>query len=295
MNFLISGGTGFIGSALCSHLSATGHSVVVKTRRPELINKTMKGISNLSQLSSNNKFDVVINLTGEPIANNRWSENQKRKILQSRIDSTKELIGFMESSKNKPALFISSSAIGYYGVGTSNDGVDETSLGDNSFSSRLCAQWEALALQAETLEIRTCILRTGIVLGKNGGALEKMLPPFKWGLGGKIGSGKQWMSWIHLEDLIGIISYCIDQKSLKGPVNCTAPNPVTNEFFTTALGKTIKRPTIFNVPAIIIKLLMGEMGEELLLAGKRVLPSKLEQAGFHFKFKRIEAALSDIL
>jgi uncharacterized protein len=295
MNFLISGGTGFIGSALCSYLSKKGHSIVVKTRHPELISENMKGVSKLSNLSANETFDVVINLAGEPIANKRWSKSQRRKILESRINTTQEIIEFFRSSKNKPELFISSSAIGYYGAGSSNVGVDEGCSGDDSFSSKLCVRWEECAMQAELLGIRTCLLRTGVVLGKNGGALQKMLPPFKLGLGGKIGTGKQWMSWIHLDDLIGIIDYCIKYGNLNGPINSTAPNPITNSLFTEVLGKSLGRPTMFHIPSIVIKLLMGEMGKELLLAGNKVLPLKIENAGFQFKYEHIEKALSDIL
>lgn len=295
MNFLISGGTGFIGSSLCSHLLKQGHNIVVKTRHPELIDKKMKGVNTLAQVSADEKFDVVINFTGEPIANKRWSKSQKQKILRSRIESTEELIEYFRSAKNKPALFISSSAIGYYGVGSTNEIVGEECFGDDSFSSRLCASWEECALQAESLGIRTCLLRTGIVLGKDGGALGKMLPPFKLGLGGKIGSGEQWMSWIHLDDVVGIIDYCINHEKVKGAINCTAPYPVTNTLFTEALGKSLKRPTIFHMPAIVITLLMGEMGKELLLTGKKVLPLKIEKAGFQFKYERIEKALSDII
>jgi uncharacterized protein (TIGR01777 family) len=237
----------------------------------------------------------VINLAGEPIANKRWSKSQRRKILESRINTTQEIIEFFRSSKNKPELFISSSAIGYYGAGSSNVGVDEGCSGDDSFSSKLCVRWEECAMQAELLGIRTCLLRTGVVLGKNGGALQKMLPPFKLGLGGKIGTGKQWMSWIHLDDLIGIIDYCIKHGNLNGPINSTAPNPITNSLFTEVLGKSLGRPTMFHIPSIVIKLLMGEMGKELLLAGNKVLPLKIENAGFQFKYEHIEKALSDIL
>ncbi len=295
MNFLISGGTGFIGTALCTYLSENGHNIVVKTRRPESVKRDITGISDLSQLNAKEKFDVVINLTGEPIANKRWSKRQKQRILQSRLEATQELVEFLHDSKNKPAVFISGSAIGFYGIGLTDEIIGETSPGDDSFASRLCTQWEQCALQAESSGIRTCLLRTGIVLGKNGGALEKMLTPFRFGLGGKIGAGKQWMPWIHIEDLIGIIIYAVENESLEGPINCTAPYPVTNAVFTKDLGTSLRRPTVFTIPAIMIKILMGEMGKELLLSGKKVLPLKAEKAGFKFKYERIDTALSDVL
>jgi uncharacterized protein (TIGR01777 family) len=305
MNFLICGGTGFIGSALCAQLLKHNHTIVIKTRQPDKIDGGMRGVGRLSDLTPEEVFDVVINLAGEPIATKRWSASQKQKIIDSRLDTTEEIIDFLKRTKHKPGLFISGSAIGFYGVdsstGSENDAIAEditlggNNLGDESFSSRLCKQWEASALQAESLGIRTCLLRTGIVLGNGGGALAKMTLPFKLGLGGKIGSGKQWMPWIHLDDLIGIIDYCISEESINGPINGTAPNPVTNAEFTIALGRAVKRPTILPMPACVVKLLMGEMGEELLLAGKKVLPMKAQQAGFQFKFEHLESALADIL
>jgi uncharacterized protein (TIGR01777 family) len=267
----------------------------VKTRSVESASTNVKSINNFSQIATDEKFDVAINLAGEPIANKRWSKNQVQKILASRLDITAEFIAFFRESKNKPAVFISSSAIGYYGIEETEAVINEEGAADESFSSTLCTQWEASAQQAELLGIRTCILRTGIVLGKQGGALEKMLPPFKLGLGSKIGSGKQWMSWIHLHDIIGIIDYCIKDESLTGPINCTAPNPVTNASFTKVLGHVLKRPTFLNMPAFFIKILMGEMGKELLLSGKKIVPLKLINANFKFKYEHVEDALLDVL
>ncbi len=294
MKFLISGGTGFIGSALCDHLSEQGHQIVVKTRKPESIAGNMIGIDDLNQLATDTRFDVVINLTGEPIANKRWTKKQKQKIVDSRINTTKELIEFLKNIQNKPALFISGSAIGYYGLGI-GEVSNEKCSGDKSFSSQLCRQWEGTALQAESLGIRTCLLRTGIVLGHNGGVLNKMLFPFKMGLGGRMGTGEQWMSWIHIDDMIRIIDYCIEHDDIKGPINCTAPCPVTNQVFTKELAKCLGKPAFLPIPAIAIKLLMGEMGNELLLNGNKVLPAKLEQLGFKFKFERLENAFSALL
>ncbi len=295
MNLLITGGTGFIGSALCSRLLAEQHNIVVLSRHPEAIKLPIKAIADLDQLGEDAVFDVVINLAGEPIANKRWSDQQKQRILSSRIDSTEKLIAYFNKSEHKPELLINGSAIGYYGVGRSNDIIDENAGGDDSFSSQLCQKWEAAALKAETLGIRTCLLRTGIVLGKNGGALSKMLPPFKMGLGGRIGDGQQWMSWIHLDDLLGIILYCINHDNLNGAINGTSPNPVINQVFTKTLGAALKRPTIFPMPEIVVKLLMGKMGEELLLAGKRILPGKILDAGYKFQYKTLEEALINVV
>jgi len=295
MNILITGGTGFIGSKLCTHLVERKYHVVVLTRHPETIKGSIKAISDLQQLDDSMYFDVVINLAGEPIANKRWSETQKKRISDSRINTTQTLIDYIKTSKNKPKLLISGSAIGYYGVAESDDSLYEEDLGDESFSSQLCKQWEATALQAQALGIRTCLLRTGIVLGQGGGALKKMLLPFKLGLGGKIGKGSQWMSWIHIDDLIGIMLYCINHEEVNGAVNGTAPNPVTNIMFTKTLGRVLKRPTIFPMPAIVVKLLMGQMGEELLLAGKKVLPRKMTKQGYIFQYMELEEALLDVV
>jgi uncharacterized protein (TIGR01777 family) len=291
MNLLIAGGTGFIGSALCSRLLETKNDIVVISRHPELVKPPLRAISDLRQLKDADFFDVVINLAGEPIANKRWSARQKELIIDSRINSTEEIISYLKKSKRKPKLLINGSAIGFYGVARTDDLIDEDKLGDDSFSSQLCQQWESTALKAEALGIRTCLLRTGIVLGKNGGALSKMLPPFKLGLGGRIGHGKQWMPWIHLDDLVGIILHCIDNDNVKGPVNGTSPNPVINQVFTKTLGKVIKRPTIFPLPKIVVQLLMGQMGEELLLAGKRVTPMKALDSGYEFQYDNLEDAL----
>ncbi|GAA4096644.1 TIGR01777 family oxidoreductase [Zhongshania borealis] len=295
MNVLITGGTGFIGSALCNHLHQEGHRLIVKTRHPELVDSRMTAVSDLSELPAKDSIDAVINLAGESIAGKRWSAAQKQKIVASRIKTTEELIRFLEGLESKPSVLISASAIGVYGVGVTDDSIDESCTGDASFSSCLCAQWEACAMRAEGLGIRTCILRIGIVIGPGGGALAKMIPPFKLGLGGRIGSGKQWMSWIHLRDLISIIDLCITDMCFQGPINCTAPNPVTNREFTHVLGQCLKRPSRLPMPSFLVKLLLGEMGSELLLAGKQVRPAKLESLGFSFQFERLEPALLNVI
>lgn len=296
MKFLITGGTGFIGSALCaSLLEDKNNTVFVLTRSPEKIKSPILAINYLAQIDKEVVLDVVINLAGEPIANKRWSDQQKNSIINSRIETTNDLIYYFKSIEHKPKLLINGSAIGYYGIEKTNEVIDEEALVDTSFSSKLCQQWETAAMQAESLGIRTCLLRTGIVLGEGGGALSKMLLPFKMGFGGKIGDGNQWMPWIHLDDLVGIILYCIANQHLKGPINGTSPNPVTNQVFTKTLGRVLHRPTIIPMPVIIVKLLMGQMGEELLLSGKKVLPMKVLDAGYKFKYPMLEESLKNIL
>ncbi|MCW9046592.1 MAG: TIGR01777 family oxidoreductase [Gammaproteobacteria bacterium] len=296
MKLLITGGTGFIGTALCEKLLHNSkNELTLLSRNPEKIKTQVKVISNLKQLDKDTSFDVIINLAGEPIADKRWTENQKQKIITSRIDITEQIIEFIKTAKHTPDLLINGSAIGYYGINKTNIDIDENATGDNSFSSNLCKQWETSALQANSFGVRTCLLRTGIVLGKNGGALSKMLPPFKMGLGGKIGSGKQWMPWIHLDDLVGIILYCIKHDNLTGAINGTSPNPVTNQVFTKTLGKALNRPTFMSIPETIIKLLMGQMGMELLLSGKKILPIKITEKGYTFKYPTLDKALQNIL
>jgi len=291
MHLLITGATGFIGSALCTRLLTAHHHITVLTRTPEKVHAPINAITAITQLNTEVVVDVVINLAGEPIANKRWSNQQKQRILTSRITTTQQLITFLKRVKHKPQLLINGSAIGYYGINRSNTAIDENEAGDESFSSQLCQQWETTALQAEVIGIRTCLLRTGIVLGKGGGALSKMLLPFKAGFGGRIGDGKQWMSWIHLDDLVGIILYCITHDKISGALNGTSPNPVTNQEFTKTLGKILKRPTIVPMPNVIIKLLMGQMGEELLLSGKKILPINIAAAGYDFQYPQLEQAL----
>lgn len=295
MNILITGGTGFIGTALCEYLLSKSHSITVLTRKTTNQRQDISTIDCFDDLTSNSQFDVVINLAGEPIADKRWSNAQKQKITRSRIDTTESIISFFKRASNKPSLFISGSAIGYYGIEPSEQIITEHSSGDSSFSSTLCKQWEESAHQAEQMGIRTCLLRTGIVLGNGGGALKKMLLPFKLGLGGQIGSGVQWMPWIHINDMIGLISHCIENTEIHGPINCTAPNALTNKRFTQALSKTLNRPALLPMPALIVKLLMGEMGEELLLSGKKVYPQKALDTGYHFQYESVDKALGNII
>jgi len=295
MNFLISGGTGLIGSALCCRLLADQHHIVILSRRPERVIAPMLGVKALNDIPADMSFDAVINLAGEAIADKRWSEAQKKELLNSRLQVTHEIVNYLQGLTQKPRLLISGSAVGYYGTGIDGHEVDESARGDASFSSQLCQQWEAEALKAHGLGIRCCLLRTGIVLAKNGGALSKMLPAFKVGLGGRLGGGQQWMPWIHLDDLLGIILHCIADDQLSGAINGVSPQPVTNEVFTKALAKTLHRPRLLPLPACLLTLLMGQMAEELLLSGKKVMPVKALTSGYAFQYKCLDDALVSIL
>lgn len=310
--YLITGGSGFIGTELVKQLLLENHDVTILTRnevktakhfasvmdieRESFQTKTkVKTISSLDSINPDQSFDVVINFAGQGIADKRWTDEVKQQLIDSRIKTTRALCEYLKETLIKPDVFISGSALGYYGLRETDDNITEEGNPDHSFSSQLCQQWEAEAQAIESLGIRTCYLRTGIVQGKGGGALAKMLPPFKMALGGPIGSGKQWMSWIHMDDLVGIIRFAIDNETVKGPINGTAPEPVTNKEFSKTLGKILKRPAIFPMPAFVVKLLFGEMGEELLLSGQRVVPEKITQAGYQFKFSNLESALRDIV
>ena len=310
--YLITGGSGFIGTALIKQLLLENHNVTVLTRnevktaqhfanvtndvREASQTKTnVKTIQSLDAINPDQSYDVVINLAGQGIADKRWSDQVKQQLIDSRIKTTQALYEFLQEVPVKPDVFISGSALGYYGLRDTDVEINESGDTDNSFSSQLCQQWEAQAQKIADIGIRTCYLRTGIVLGKNGGALAKMLPPFKMALGGPIGTGKQWMSWIHLDDIVGMIRFAIDNDAIQGPINGTAPEPVINKNFSKTLGRVLKRPAFFPMPAFIVTLLFGQMGEELLLAGQRVIPEKLTQAGYQFKHPLLEGALKDIV
>ena len=298
---LVTGGSGFIGRNLCERLANTvgEHSVyqlIVLTRNPakaaKVLPQSVQTISNLSQL--NQPIDILINLAGEPIADRRWSDKRKATIRQSRIQTTQKLYEYLKQVDKSPSIVISGSAIGYYGGGIANhQPVTEEGAIEPNFSSQLCADWESAAQQFEQLGARVCFLRTGIVLGEQG-ALSKLLPAFKLGLGGPIASGQQWMPWVHIEDMVEIIIYAM-QNDITGPINCTAPQPVTNREFAKTLGKVLKRPAIAPMPAAIVKLLFGQMGDELMIQGQSVISQKLQQQGFQFNYSDLRSALEQLL
>jgi hypothetical protein len=295
MNILITGATGLIGTHLCKHLS-NHHKLLVLTRCKEKAFHNIGHHIEAHQTLDNidfNQLDIVINLAGEPIADKRWSQNQKRKIENSRWQITKQLSEKIKSADNPPHTFISGSAIGYYGR-QSNE-VDEThSSPFDEYSHRLCKKWEALALDAQSDKTRVCILRTGIVLAKEGGALEKMVPPFRLYLGGPIATGQQMMSWVHIKDMVNIILFLIENEQLSGMFNATAPAPVSNNEFCTHLSQTLNRPNAFRMPAPVMRILFGEMAD-LLLFGQAVKPKALIDAGFKFHYPELKTSLHNLL
>ncbi|WP_293267011.1 TIGR01777 family oxidoreductase [Neptunomonas sp.] len=295
MHYLISGGTGFIGTALIHALLGEEHQITVISRAPEKVALLFKGATQSIDLDEVNKIskkiDGVINLAGEPIVDKRWSEARKKLLCESRIDFTRELIAQLKRASARPEFFISGSAIGFYGAHEGGAPLNEVSHPSSGFTHDLCRDWEAAAFEAEkALGSRVCLVRTGVVLGQGGGALAKMLPPFNFGLGGPIGSGKQWMSWVHLLDEVSIIRFLMEHQTLLGSFNATSPNAVTNEVFSQALGRVLDRPAKLRMPAFVMKLLLGD-ASELLLEGQRVYPARLLDAGFEFTYTELEEAL----
>ncbi|PVZ85620.1 TIGR01777 family protein [Serratia sp. S1B] len=297
MKILITGATGLIGSHLTRQLLPLSHQLTLLTRNVnkarEKFGDSVSYWSSLDEQRSLDGFDAVINLAGEPIADKRWSQAQKERLCRSRWELTERLAGLIKASALPPTVLISGSAVGYYGD-QGQSVVPEDEPPQPGFTHQLCQRWEALALQAQSSHTRVCLLRTGIVLAPKGGALAKMIPLFRLGLGGPIGNGRQYMPWIHIDDMVNAIIYLLDHPSLSGPFNMVAPYPVHNEQFSAILGNVLDRPAFLRAPAFAIRLLMGE-ASVLVLEGQRAIPRRLEAAGFNFYFLELEQALEDVV
>lgn len=302
MKVAITGATGFIGKSLCPQLHADGKELVLFARDTRTAQSSFPGarviewdaVAGPPPVGSLDGIDAVVHLLGEGIANGRWSSSRKRSIRESRVEGTRNLVQALRDSAQPPGLLVSSSAVGFYGS-RGDEELDESSEPGGGFLGEVCQAWEAEARAADALGVRTVLLRTGIVLSPEGGALAKMLPPFRMFVGGALGSGKQWMSWVHMEDEVGLIRHLLNSESLQGPVNATAPAPVTNREFSKTLGRVLGRPAILPVPALALKLLMGEMAQELLLDGQKVMPRRALADGYRFRFPELEGALRDLL
>ena len=293
MRLLITGGTGFVGQALCPRLVAAGHEVVVLSRqaRPALPKGARRAVVRLDELQAGD-LDGVLNLAGAPVADARWTASRKQLLIESRVATTRALVEWMAASVRRPPVLVSASAVGYYGEQGDQPVTEETEP-TPGFTHALCDAWEREAERAVALGVRVCLARIGVVLDRGGGALQKMLPAFRMGAGGRLGSGANWFPWIHRHDMAAILHWMLDNPSASGPYNCSAPNPVTNAQFTSALGRAISRPTVLPVPATALKLLFGEMSE-ILLASDRMLPQRLLAEGFEFRYPDIAAALAAI-
>lgn len=297
MHYLITGGTGLIGSALCQQLITEGHHVIVLSRSPSTVEDKcgvgVKAIQSLSEIMPDSTIDVVINLAGEPIANARWTDKRKGLLESSRIRLTRELVDWLAQRRQKPECLISGSAVGWYGDG-GDEALTEQSDYHDEYTHQLCDAWEKQALQAEKMGIRVCIVRTGLVLASTGGVLQKMLLPFKLGLGGRLGSGEQYMPWIHISDMVNLLVFLATNNPLKGIFNACSPKPITNQAFTTELTKQLHRYALLPAPACVLKIALGEMSR-LLLTGQRAMPQRAIENGFSFKYTALAPALENIL
>jgi uncharacterized protein (TIGR01777 family) len=293
MRIVITGGTGFVGQVLCPRLTAAGHEVVVLSRRsqPHPPRGAARAITSLRELDAST-VDAAINLAGEPIGDARWTDARKRLLLDSRIGATRALVEWLRAASRPPGVLVSASAVGYYGEQGDRVVVEDTPP-VRGFTHELCDAWEREARTAEALGVRVCVARIGVVLDRDGGALAKMLPAFRLGAGGPLGSGRQWFPWIHRDDMAAILQWLVENTQARGAYNASAPAPVPNAEFTRALGRALHRPTVLPMPGAALKLLFGEMSE-LLTMSDRMVPKRLLDAGFRFRYESLEAALAAI-
>jgi uncharacterized protein (TIGR01777 family) len=296
MHILITGGTGLIGRAFIRQFQHK-YKFTVVTRDPQkalsYFNNANIGAVSLDSLDNLNDYDAIINLAGEPIADKRWTNTQKQNICHSRWDITQQLVSLCEESNEPPKVFLSGSAVGFYGR------QDETRIDESytavhpEFSHDICAQWERIAQGVDKAKTRMCIMRTGVVLSRDGGALSKMYLPFKLGIGGRVSSGTQGFSWIHIDDMVNAMAFLLEHDTCSGVFNFTAPEPVSNAVFSQTLAKTLHRPCLLPVPKLSLRILMGESAD-LLLYGQYVLPQALLDAGYTFAFSDVSSALANI-
>jgi uncharacterized protein (TIGR01777 family) len=301
MKIVIAGGAGFLGRALAGALAGEAHEIVVLTRAsrpapdggaPRSVPWSPDGTIG-AWAAEIDGAGAVVNLAGESIAGSRWSAAHKTRIRDSRIHATRSLVGAVRRAAAPPSAFVSGSAVGYYGA-LGDEPVTEQHAAGRDFLASVCVQWEQEALRAASSGTRVVLVRTGLVLARDGGALPEMLLPFRLGAGGPVGSGRQYWPWIHRDDWVGMVRWALATAAVDGPVNATAPNPVTNKEFARALGRALHRPAFMPAPSFALRLVLGEMADALLLSGQRALPAKAERLGFRFRFPRVEEALGDI-
>lgn len=292
-HILLTGGTGLIGRSIIARLLETNHAVTVLTREPDKVYrqwaKKVKAVTGLNQIADDQAVDGVINLAGAPIADARWTKRRKQQLEHSRVKLTHQLVDWMRSRHSVPTCFISGSAVGWYG----NQGdqiLTEASGFHDEYAHQLCDAWEQAAIQAQDLGIRVCIVRTGLVIAPDGGFLQRLLSPFKLGLGGRIGSGQQYMPWIHVDDIADLFMFLYNTQAANGIFNGCVPTPITNQEFTAILASQLHRPACLPVPALSLKLILGEMSQ-LLLGSQRAIPEKALKLGFKFKYTELPSAL----
>jgi len=299
-NIVITGATGFIGKKVTNLLIARGDKVTVFTRSVEKAEKIFPGAENLiiwNQGAESGSFsfesiDAVIHLAGENVMGRRWSEQHKKNLLASRVSGTRELTEALEKAKNKPEVFISASAVGYYG--NSEEAVDEYSPSGNDFLAGVVKSWEDETKRVDPMKIRRVNIRIGLVLDGKEGTLAKMVVPFRYFIGGPLGSGKQWFPWIHIDDLVGLFLFALDNGNMSGIINGVSPNPVRMDQFCNMLGKVLHRPSLFRIPAFLLRLVLGEAAD-VILSGAQVIPKRTLAAGYKFRFESVFGALNDLL
>lgn len=293
---LVTGGTGFVGSRLVEALLDAGHNAIVLSRKPGSAPVPGRAwtVGDLDAIPGDTRIDVIVNLAGEPISTGLWTKAKRKRIIESRTQMIEACLKLSQRLVRRPQVFITASAIGWYGI-RGDEPLDETSGGTACFSREVCEAIEQAAQRVEASGLRTVMLRIGLVLDRAGGMLGRMLLPFRLGLGGPFGKGQHWMSWVHRDDLVRLIAHCAANPDISGPVNGTAPQPVRNVDFTRSLGKALRRPAAIPVPALPLKLALGQFAEELLLGGQRVLPVKAQSSGFAFLYPELVGALSAIL
>jgi uncharacterized protein (TIGR01777 family) len=296
MKILITGASGLIGTALRKAFKEKGYEMILAGRKPStepdyITWDSEKGFA-AEDLKKLEGLDAIIHLAGEPIGDWRWTDDKKKRIRDSRVNGTRTIIEAISKLKNRPKALLSMSGVGYYGDRGDEVLNERGGVGD-TFLAEICRDWEAEARKAENYGVRVVLMRNGVVLSKDGGALATMMTPFSLGLGGVAGSGKQWLSWLSLDDMVGITNFVLENEDIEGAVNVVSPNPVTNEEFTRTLGEAIHRPTFLPLPQFAVNLIMGEMGDALLLDSARAVPKKLEDAGYEFKYPVLKPALEN--
>ena len=294
MTLLIAGGSGFLGSALAKAFRAAGHRVMILTRRPQRDGDVLWSTkaSDTSWRHALERSDAVINLAGESIAGRRWTPERKREIRASRMEPTQALVSAIATASRPPAVFVNASAVGFYGV-HGDEALTEQSPSGNDFLGSLCRDWETLAIEASSRS-RVVLLRSGLVLAREGGALPQLALPFRFFAGGPVGTGRQYLSWISLADWIGLVQWTLTRNHVSGPLNLTAPAPVTNAEFARTLGRVLRRPSFVPVPAFAMRLALGELADALILGGQRVLPARVQALGYEFMHETLEPALREI-
>jgi uncharacterized protein len=302
MKVIVTGATGFVGQALVRKLLAAGHTVTAFTRNVEAARRILPVRCACAQWnpeaaldsSTLSGADAVVHLAGEGVADGRWTARRKQAIRESRVVGSRALVDAMRrlARDERPRVLVAASAVGYYGD-RGDESLDEQSLPGKDFLSEVCQAWEGEVFQAESLGVRTAAIRIGVVLGRQGGALAKLLPPFRLGAGGRVGSGRQWMSWVHRDDLVNLFLFVLERDAATGPINGVSPSPVTNATFTAELGRALQRPTLLPAPAAALRLALGEMAG-VLLGGQRVLPHAAERLGFVFQYPNLTGALADL-